>query len=139
MPIPNQNKIYGDRVRPTLEWADDAVGAVQSFRDEVDINNVVARYMRTGLAPEGNQQRYVDAASILSFQQHHDAIAEISSQFEQLPASERQSFPDALSWFEATQLSAEADSALREPLRPSDSNDSGQDEPAPEAHDENSS
>jgi len=62
----------------------------QEFRDESDINTIMARYLRTGELPHVNTiaPQYFDAAGI-DFQTHMQSIADAKSLFAQLPSSVR--------------------------------------------------
>lgn len=65
----------------------------QSFRDECDINNIMAKYQRTGLIEAVNriQPQYADVAGF-DFQFAMDQIVQANDMFAQLPSSVRKRF-----------------------------------------------
>lgn len=64
----------------------------QEPKNEADINNIVARYMKTGFVPQpGQQPRFGDFTGP-GFQDMRNAIADIDMQFLQLPPRVRKMF-----------------------------------------------
>lgn len=65
----------------------------QSFKDECDINNIMARFERSGLLDFVNQNeaRYGDATS-LDYQDAMLVVANANSMFEEMPAKQRAFF-----------------------------------------------
>lgn len=66
----------------------------QSFKDECDINVLMARYMATGVLPDSinsQEARYLDASET-DFQSAMQLVAGASSLFNQLPSSIRNRF-----------------------------------------------
>ena len=69
----------------------------QSFAEECDINNIVARYVTTGvlgdpLAVPTNSPQYGDFTSVADFHVAQTIIAEATQMFDLLPASIRKRF-----------------------------------------------
>lgn len=65
----------------------------QSFRDECDINTIMARYQATGELPNLNQlaPQYLDATGY-DYQEHQNFIAGANSMFHELPSGIRARF-----------------------------------------------
>ncbi|WNK14618.1 MAG: internal scaffolding protein [Microvirus sp.] len=65
----------------------------QAFRDECDINKIMARYQQTGILPETQQKVaiYLDAENF-DFQRAQDQIALAKNMFEAVPANIREQF-----------------------------------------------
>lgn len=65
----------------------------QSFKDECDINRIMARYQATGLLPNINEMppQYLDVTGI-DFQGHQNFIAGAFSMFHELPSALRARF-----------------------------------------------
>jgi len=64
---------------------------MQQFKDEADVNVIMARYMRTGVLPEdidAGARQYLDATGY-DFQEAQNLIAGAASLFEQLPSKIR--------------------------------------------------
>jgi len=66
--------------------------AKQEPRAEADINNIVARYFKTGYLPENNKSPKFGDFTGPGFQEMRNAIAEIDMQFMMLPAKIRKMF-----------------------------------------------
>lgn len=91
------NSSYGPRERVRLDASAETHGTnvKQSFRDEVDVNNVVARFQATGVLPEGSPGReplYLDVAEFPSYQEAMVRVREVESFFAGLPAEQREAF-----------------------------------------------
>lgn len=65
----------------------------QSFKDECDINRIMARYQATGLLPQINEipPQYMDC-TMYDFQEHQNFIAGAFSTFHELPSKLRARF-----------------------------------------------
>lgn len=65
----------------------------QSFKDECDINRIMARYQSTGLLPNVNEMppQYLDVTEY-DFQAHQNFIAGANSLFHELPSAIRARF-----------------------------------------------
>lgn len=65
----------------------------QSFKDECDINNIIARFLRTGVMDftQKNEPRYSDVTGI-EFDQAMRVVAHARTMFEELPAKIRAEF-----------------------------------------------
>jgi len=103
----------------------------QEFKDECDINTLMARYIRTNEMPHVNilAPQYFDAAGV-DFHTHMNAVAEAKSLFAQLPSSVRNRFRNDPGHFidfcsdpgnrkEMAEMGLLSPSATREALRPS--------------------
>ena len=63
------------------------------FKDEVNINTIVKKAMRTGVLPSGDRQPlYADFTQLNSYESAQLAIAEAKSSFENLPSNIRAKF-----------------------------------------------
>jgi len=65
----------------------------QSFKDECDINKIMARFQQTGLIDfvNNNQARYLDCDGI-DYQNAQNIVAQANSMFQQLPSGIRTFF-----------------------------------------------
>lgn len=65
----------------------------QSFKDECDINVLMARYEKTGVMPDygGREGRYLDCTGI-DFRESQEMVAQAKSLFAQLPWQVRERF-----------------------------------------------
>lgn len=65
----------------------------QSFKDECDVNRIMARYLATGQLPDMNNvdPQYLDATGY-DYQEHQNFIAGANSLFHELPSSIRSRF-----------------------------------------------
>lgn len=88
--------------------------AKQAFKDECNINNIMARYEKTGLIDhiKENQGRYVDAPSHEDFHQAMNLVTSAKSMFESLPSKIRSDFKNDPSLF----LDFVADESNREQM-----------------------
>lgn len=91
-----KNNPYGSRLRPRVYNAPEDHGAKQSFRDECDINKLVARYSKFGF-PEAPPPQYVDTTRIPEFQDAQNMSASVFQAYEDSEDFGR--YPDAYSWF----------------------------------------
>lgn len=68
--------------------------AKQSFKDECNINNIMAKYQNTGLLEHLNTSspRYGDFSSVASYQQSLNAVIAAQDAFEALPSAIRKRF-----------------------------------------------
>ncbi|AXH77337.1 MAG: internal scaffolding protein [Microviridae sp.] len=68
----------------------------QSFKDECDINRIMARYQATGLLPNVNElpAQYLDVTGA-DFQEHQNFIAGAFSMFNELPSAIRAKFSNS--------------------------------------------
>ena len=65
----------------------------QSFREECDINGIMARYNRTGLLPRSRLAGcYGDVSALTSYQDGLDLVGRIDDAFNALPAAVRSRF-----------------------------------------------
>lgn len=83
-------KMYSERVREKIQTGPGRTK--QSFREECDVNNVVAKYKRTGQLPAlvKSNPAYGDFASVPSFQEALETVRKAESTFAALPAAVRQ-------------------------------------------------
>lgn len=73
----------------------------QAFKDECDINNILAKYNKTGLLPDmikANPQ-YGDFSDVPDYQTSLNIVAKVQEQFENLPAKVRDRFKNDPSQF----------------------------------------
>lgn len=61
-----------------------------SFATELDINNIMDRYQKTGIIPQANQPlQYMDTTSFTSFQEAQNTVLQAQQKFAQYPAELR--------------------------------------------------
>ena len=87
--------------RPVVR-TDPKKGAKQSFKDECDINNIMAKYRKTGLVShvQRNQGRFVDVSEVgSSYQEAIHRVRSANEFFMGLPAEVRQRFKNDASAF----------------------------------------
>lgn len=84
---------YGPKRKIAMTFAENSPHTRQEFKDEADINTIMARYQRTGELPQLNltapQYLQLDGAT---FQEHMEFVAEAQSMFEELPSRIRNRF-----------------------------------------------
>lgn len=88
---------YGPRDRVRLDATAETHGTnvKQSFRDEVDVNNVVTRFQATGVLPQGSPGReplYLDVAEFPTYQEAMNRVRDVEAFFQALPAETRELF-----------------------------------------------
>jgi len=68
----------------------------QSFKDECDVNRIVARFQATGQLPNINEipPQYLDVTE-MDFQAHQNFIAEAQTMFQELPSAIRTKFENS--------------------------------------------
>lgn len=68
----------------------------QSFKDECDVNRIVARFQATGQIPNVNElpPQYLDVTE-MDFQSHQNFIAEANSMFNEMPSALRSRFENS--------------------------------------------
>ena len=64
----------------------------QHFKDEVDINNLISRYVQTGVLPEKQGAFYGDFSSGLDYRETLDFLRSTREEFDALPATTRAHF-----------------------------------------------
>jgi len=64
----------------------------QHFKDEVNINNIMAKAVRTGFLPQKSAGSYGDFTNAYDFQSAQNKIIEAQNAFEALPANIRSRF-----------------------------------------------
>lgn len=90
-----QSRYLGDKPDFGLSFAGIQSMAKQSFKDEADINNLVARFDRTGVwsdKPATRQPRYGDFTSGEDYRDIQNRIAAIKEEFAELPSDLRRQF-----------------------------------------------
>jgi len=95
----DSNKIirsaYSEKERHSLSFP--AQGRTkQSFKDECDVNRIMARYLSTGELPNLNnvEPQYLDCTAF-DYQQHQNFIAGAMSLFHELPSAIRSRFQNS--------------------------------------------
>lgn len=80
------------RVRPTLSTGPGRTK--QSFKDEANINNIVAKYLKTGLMDSVNKnpQRYADVSALTGYQDSLNIVRQGKELFDGLPANIKKRF-----------------------------------------------
>lgn len=85
-------KKYITKKRETKRFQRDCSGASrtdQSYKKAVDINNIIAKFQKTGVLPENSMGVYGDFSSIPTLEEAHEAIIKATEQFYALPAGVR--------------------------------------------------
>jgi len=94
--VPSTVFPYGDKLSVFVDFSDSPSLTKQSFRDECDINTLMARYMETGILDgrDPASARYVDCTSLqaLDYQGAMNFILSAKDLFGSLPASVRARF-----------------------------------------------
>jgi hypothetical protein len=83
----------------------------QSFKDECDINNIMARYLRTGQLPASNREPVYLDTTAFDFQAAQDLVARARGEFSLLPADERDSFGNSVELWLETKAAEAAEAA----------------------------
>lgn len=94
--ISNKNHIqtiYSPKVRLSITFPDVSPFTKQEFKDECDINILMAKYQATGEMPNLNESdpRYLDATGF-DYQAHMNFVAGANSLFNALPSAIRSRF-----------------------------------------------
>ncbi len=86
--------------RPVVE-SDPDVGAQQSFKAECDINNIMKKYIKTGMITHVNENagRFVDVGEVGSYHEAVTRVRETQKFFEGLPTAIRDEFGHDVSEF----------------------------------------
>lgn len=84
---------YSPKVVVAIAFPPDSEYTDQSFRDEADINTIMARYQSTGEMPVLNEMdgQWLDVTE-MDFQRHMDFILDAQALFDQLPSALRDRF-----------------------------------------------
>lgn len=95
----NLQKLVSDATSISFEHPEDDLNhpsrsrTQQSFADECDINNIMARYEQTGLLPENPfEPRFGDTTMLPAFHEAQNIIATANETFAALPAKIRERF-----------------------------------------------
>lgn len=82
-----------DRKSVSIDYAATPSKTKSEFKDECDINNVVARALRTGTLPVIDREAlYADFSEVSDYATASVKIAEATQAFEQLPSSIKEQF-----------------------------------------------
>lgn len=90
-----ENKVSSiwDRKRVITDYTQEPSLTKSEFKDECDINNVVARALRTGVIPGIDRQAlYGDFSKVSDYATAQVKIAEAKQSFEQLPSAIKEQF-----------------------------------------------
>ena len=81
------------RRRVSLEFLDESL-TKQEFKDSCDINNIIAKYQKTGVLEHVNrfQGDYADVATELDYRAVQDILIKAHDAFDSLPSSIRDRF-----------------------------------------------
>lgn len=84
---------YSDKLVIDMHFPKDSDFTDQSFRDECDINTIMAKYQSTGEMPvlNGSQAQWLDVTE-MDFQRHMQFMVEAQEMFDQLPSAIRDRF-----------------------------------------------
>lgn len=88
---------YGPPVRVAVDCSAETHGSnvKQSFKDEVNVNNIVVRFKATGILPGGAETappQYLDVSEMPSYREAMQRIREVDSFFAGLSAEQRARF-----------------------------------------------
>ena len=70
----------------------DATKAVQSQKEECDINNIVKKYLRTGELPGARAAAFMDLTAVPKYQDALNQVIQAEEAFMELPAEVRSAF-----------------------------------------------
>lgn len=84
---------YGEKLVVGLECKDPSL-AKQSFKDECDVNNILAKWQATGVLPEGMSKdaMFGDFMDVCDYQTALNAVMDAQDMFMELPSSLRLRF-----------------------------------------------
>nr|QJB18962.1 MAG: internal scaffolding protein [Microvirus sp.] len=84
---------YSPKIKTSITFPQNSKYTKQSFKDECDINTIMAQYQRTGEMPNINQQspQYLDATGY-DFREQMEFVRGAKELFEQLPSNLRNRF-----------------------------------------------
>lgn len=84
---------YSPKLQVSIEFPESSPYTDQSFREECDINTIMARYQSTGELPQINAShpQYLDVTE-MDFTDHMNAINEARNLFDALPSKIRDRF-----------------------------------------------
>ena len=88
---------YDPPVDPGIDCSVEPSQAKQSFRDECDINNIMARYTVTGLLGDDlndRQGQFADVASSVDYHTAQNIVLQAQEVFNELPSKVRARFRD---------------------------------------------
>ncbi len=127
---------YGPKKRVAIKFTEPTL-TKQSFKKECDINNIMAKFQRTGAIThvQKNQQNY-GFASALTFTESMNIVAKGQSMFNELPSSIRTKFDnDPAKFLDFVQDESNADELVElglanaPPFDPDKSPETGSEEP----------
>ncbi len=128
----------GVRFRPVVACGTEG-GAKQSFKDECDINNIIARYVQTGLLTPVNTrpQEFVDVSMVGDYQSALENVRSAGAMFNALPSGIRAEFDNDPATFldfctDSQNEERMRDMGLLPPMEPSVEGDPAPEEPEPE-------
>jgi len=94
--MPKFRTAYGSKIKVTVDFDAELEPSMtkQNHTAECDINNIMAKYKRTGLIDHVNhyQGEYADVTNLGDFQEALNTVAAAQEAFDQLPASVRKEF-----------------------------------------------
>lgn len=84
---------YGPKIQVGLDTSKGGPGAKQSFKEECDINRIMAKYQKTGVVNwlSKREGQYRDVSSV-DFMESMNVIAKANEMFAELPSSVRKRF-----------------------------------------------
>lgn len=81
---------------PVVLRCDDATRTQQQFRDECNLNVLMARYVKTGTLPQSTRKAlYGDFSTATDYQEAQDTILRARDQFAALPSNVRDRFKNS--------------------------------------------
>lgn len=85
---------YSSKLSLGITFPENSPFTRQEFKDESDINTIMAQYMRTGELPSLNEvaPQYLDLSESMSFQEQMLFVSEAQSLFSELPSEIRNRF-----------------------------------------------
>jgi len=121
MKTPEDKKIVEARKQVRIEDFGESL-TKQSFEPEQNINNIMARFAKTGVLPEGRQDpKYIDCTKLVDFTMLHEATARAKLFFEDLPEEIKNKFANAENFI--TAASTLSDDELTKVLKLNDKED----------------
>jgi len=91
---------FSERISVPAPWKDDGRTQVH-FGKQVDINNILAKYRKTGIIEHVKRakERFGDFTELGEYAKNLDKVAKAQQSFEMLPAELRNQFKNSISGF----------------------------------------
>lgn len=88
--------IYNYETTPGLDFKGEKSLTQQQFAGDVDVNNIVARFMKTGMLSDDDVSRraavYADVSNVGDYQTMLNTINKVKAEFDKMPADIKNEF-----------------------------------------------